>query len=1211
MNIFRYILSFFQTSEPELSLEEVTEILLENAACTEDPFKSGLLETQQQYADMKKNLFNVDYNFSTETGTISRKNGENYIIDDKYEFKADGMEWQIGQNVSYHKLVSEGNIVIYNINPIENGWDTVVQKDSILSTRIMISKVQTRDKRLLFLTPGDITVDLDKVSTDFVPYVGDWLQLDVKYQVNEQSLDLSGQVIEVNKLSPIRPHIESGKILSWDVSSCTGSISSKIFFDKQSLSCGYSPVVGDKVVTEIIESDQGKCTWRALKVIPDTMMKKMENINGPESVKLKENHPGLDISTCQITFNKLGETQKLIISITNTSEDLFKLLNVQISRECSQLSFVKESPKDINILPQGNFDLVLSCTAKTMGCSNELLELHFDGFTIGRYVNMVVNPYRVGEYYQKNNSNINYNNSYKSDKLIVRAPYNSVVRFKAVRMPSYAVPKKLLELLIKYDGTNDMTELREELKIFKRCLFTDLTPMNYEDKFHTLLHLDEISNLLSIRQFDQERACFIKNGEFLMLEINNLAERRPSIVLGDKIVARDPLGKSSHEYEGNVLKVGGKHIYLKFSSMFHDGYNGEDYSVRVIPGRSSYRRKHHAIFLAARNLGKELIFPNKIVEKEPQVNFIYQCYSKHAENNRRILINNPTSPLTQTPDNRNVTNTENLTNNVTPITPENSMIESLSSSKTMSASQLIRKAREAKMRSIRERNSRKSTSGSETSESDSVNGNGSRFVHEDGRLVQDMLDKHLKLEWYNRHLNCKQKDAVINILKGISRPLPYIIFGPPGTGKTVTVIEAILQIIRLIPNCRLLVTAPSNSAADLLALRLIDFGVLKPGDLVRLVSINYAIGDRIPPKLVPYCATGSIAKESTADENIIGQNGMTFDCSRAVLGRHKITVSTCNSVGVLHMMNFPRGHFTHIFVDEAGQGSEPEVIIPLSFLDKVNGQVVLAGDPMQLGPVICSKISLETGLSESLLERLTNRFPYARDVQGFPDSEGYDPRLVTKLLHNYRSLGLILSLFSEMFYHGELIPTISSTHSPESLLLKSLASILPKTKDGSVPSIVFHGIEGENYQTADSPSWYNPHEAAQVFYYINECYRLGLNASNIGIITPYTKQVMEIRSLLREAELDIPKCGTVEEFQGQEFDIIFLSTVRSSSDYVAHDLTHSLGFVSSPHRLNVAISRPKALLIIIGNPALLCQDTYWRTVINYCVDKGAYMGCNF
>lgn len=93
-----------------------------------------------------------------------------------------------------------------------------------------------------------------------------------------------------------------------------------------------------------------------------------------------------------------------------------------------------------------------------------------------------------------------------------------------------------------------------------------------------------------------------------------------------------------------------------------------------------------------------------------------------------------------------------------------------------------------------------------------------------------------------------------------------------------------------------------------------------------------------------------------------------------------------------------------------------------------------------------------------------------------------------------------------------------------------------------------------------------------------------------------------------EAEFEMPKLGTVEEFQGQECKIILLSTVRSTEGLIQNDVCHNIGFISSPRRLNVALTRAQALLIIIGNPTVLSKDPYWRNVLAYCVRNKAYCG---
>ena len=130
---------------------------------------------------------------------------------------------------------------------------------------------------------------------------------------------------------------------------------------------------------------------------------------------------------------------------------------------------------------------------------------------------------------------------------------------------------------------------------------------------------------------------------------------------------------------------------------------------------------------------------------------------------------------------------------------------------------------------------------------------------------------------------------------------------------------------------RLLVATPSNSSANLIAERLLDSGMVIPGDLVRLVGYHCLEEGTIPERLIPYSTTGDIRLQrgekslpAALDEPLkLSSNAQT-------LGRHRITVGTCSALGQLYTMGFTRGHFTHVLVDEAGQATEPEIMVPLS-----------------------------------------------------------------------------------------------------------------------------------------------------------------------------------------------------------------------------------------------------------------------------------------
>ncbi|KAJ3542153.1 hypothetical protein NMY22_g3612 [Coprinellus aureogranulatus] len=113
--------------------------------------------------------------------------------------------------------------------------------------------------------------------------------------------------------------------------------------------------------------------------------------------------------------------------------------------------------------------------------------------------------------------------------------------------------------------------------------------------------------------------------------------------------------------------------------------------------------------------------------------------------------------------------------------------------------------------------------------------------------------------------------------------------------------------------------------------------------------------------------------------------------------------------------------------------------------------------------------------------------------------------------------------------------------------------------------------------------------------------------ADIGVIAPYHAQCLKLRAGLRNLA-DAVKVGSVEEFQGQERKIIIISTVRSSKEYVSFDLRHTLGFVANPRRFNVAITRAKALLIIVGNPHVLGLDPLWRGFLQYIYLNGGWTG---
>lgn len=424
-----YLLSFVYRPKPAFSIKECEKILIQ------DNHSEDLTENDShQNDDFPKD----DYNFTTRKGTITEKNKNTYIIDGLYTYISESEEFTVGMTVSYQKLVEDGKyktiicevkmltimfldkIVIYNVNEVDNDWEIHIDKDFLVTNRIMISKVEQRNGRNIFLNKDNLKFNLDNVSSEFVPIVGDWIEMEVKCEVDENTVDLSGKVIDIIKICPLKPHVINGQITYWDPDEKAGHINRIIFFNQDSLNCGYIPVLQDRVIAEVIESDQNLCRLRAVKLIPEHMKKKLENNNCLiDNKQIKESHAGLDITCSTVEFVKLGESKEVIITVKNSSQEVLKLLDVQLGEACTQLQYEKHVvPYDIH--SEEKLDLKYQCTAKNVGISNELLLFKFENFTIGKYINIFVDINVENRNQSYKAQKVNFNNILMTKHTVIR-----------------------------------------------------------------------------------------------------------------------------------------------------------------------------------------------------------------------------------------------------------------------------------------------------------------------------------------------------------------------------------------------------------------------------------------------------------------------------------------------------------------------------------------------------------------------------------------------------------------------------------------------------------------------------------------------------------------------------------------------------------------------------------------------------------------------
>ncbi len=425
-------------------------------------------------------------------------------------------------------------------------------------------------------------------------------------------------------------------------------------------------------------------------------------------------------------------------------------------------------------------------------------------------------------------------------------------------------------------------------------------------------------------------------------------------------------------------------------------------------------------------------------------------------------------------------------------------------------------------------------------------------------------------------LNQSQVDAIRSVLQ---KPLS-LIQGPPGTGKTVTSATIIYHLAKMSGN-QVLVCAPSNVAVDQLCERIHRTGL----KVVRLTaksredvesSVSFlALHEqvRMSSHNSEFAKLSQLKAEagelSSQDEKKFRQ--LTKAAERDILTNADVVCCTCVGAGDPRLSKMK---FRNVLIDESTQSAEPECIIPLMMGCK---QVVLVGDHKQLGPVIMNKKAAKAGLNQSLFERLMKL------------------RLQPILLNTQYRMHPCLSEFpSNMFYDGSLQNGV--TH--DQRLRKDVDFPWPVAE---MPMLFWSNLGHEEISTSGT-SYLNRTEASNVEKLVTRFFKAGVKPSEIGVITPYEGQRSYIvtamqnsgtykKELYRDVEV-----ASVDAFQGREKDFIVLSCVRSNDN-------QGIGFLSDPRRLNVALTRAKYGLVILGNPKVLSKHELWYNLLMHFKDR--------
>lgn len=447
------------------------------------------------------------------------------------------------------------------------------------------------------------------------------------------------------------------------------------------------------------------------------------------------------------------------------------------------------------------------------------------------------------------------------------------------------------------------------------------------------------------------------------------------------------------------------------------------------------------------------------------------------------------------------------------------------------------------------------------------------------------------------HLNASQQEALQKILNSED---VAIIHGPPGTGKTTTLVEAINVTVR--EEKQVLVTASSNAAVDLLVDKLSETGlnVLRIGHPARVTeqSLSKTLDSRIAMHVhfrelrtmrrrmeqlreMAYKYKRDFGYSERQQRKLLLQEAKALKADADVLEFYIINdllqnseVIACTLVGASHPTL--RGkRYKSVFIDEAGQALEPACWIPILRAERV----ILAGDHHQLPPTVKSFEAAKAGLSKTLFEKCIQRHP----------------QTAVMLQTQYRMHEDIMKFSANYFYENKLLADAS------------VATAL--LEPGMLP-FDFIDTAGCGFTEAQDPETLSRYNEEEAQFLIRQVEKLILHFGvenwnfSMGIITPYSAQVERLIKLAEASEelsalASFITINTVDAFQGQERDVIAISLVRSNEK-------SDVGFLGDIRRINVAMTRAKKKLMMIGDIATLGSHPFYMELLEYVQTKGFY-----